>query len=192
MKIDKPPQRLSIDWKAYFKAYLERHGDPVRWGERLLFRDGRQYSALDYAGPEYAPPADEDELARLKIEYWRRRRVECKQRYDELKLHHDELVQLQHQKGGIPLTIKTATMDENTGLWHKVKSPLDLELMAMTLEMVRGLMAEADQELRTLIGDRHDRSDDPGEHGFNEGADPDEGGAGGGQTAQQVRTSVPV
>lgn len=65
---------VTIDWKATFEAFVERHGGlPVKHGGRLLFADGWEH-ALDYRGPEFPPPRDDTDegkeaLARLRWQY---------------------------------------------------------------------------------------------------------------------------
>src|SRR6185295_16041100 len=63
-------QRVRVDWRAYWKEFSRQHGDfPVKWRSRFLFRDGWTY-AMDYPGPEWPPPTDERELARMVRAYW--------------------------------------------------------------------------------------------------------------------------
>lgn len=66
-----PKTKLHLDWKEYFKKFVEVHGEPVEWQGRLLFRDGWQYSSTRYQGPEYPPPRDPAGLKALKMTYWR-------------------------------------------------------------------------------------------------------------------------
>ena len=63
--------KLRLDWREYFKKFVENHGEPVEWGGRLLFRDGWQYSSTQYQGPEVPPPEDLASLRGLKVAYWR-------------------------------------------------------------------------------------------------------------------------
>lgn len=64
------PQKIVLDWKAYFLEFCRKHGEPVQHGNRLIFKDGWTYSAFDYAGPEWHPPTDIHELDALVTRYW--------------------------------------------------------------------------------------------------------------------------
>jgi hypothetical protein len=66
-----PKTKLKLDWKEYFRKFVEEHGEPVEWQDRLLFRDGWQYSNTRYQGPEVPPLVDGDKLKTLKIAYWK-------------------------------------------------------------------------------------------------------------------------
>ena len=71
--------RIRLDWKAYFVAFCQEHGEgPLFHRGRLLFRDGWTYSSTDYKGPEWPPPEDEEELLKLLLTYWTLRRSAVK------------------------------------------------------------------------------------------------------------------
>lgn len=74
----KPPS-FQVDWREYFRRFCQAHGGaahpPFMKSGRLWFFDGWGYSATDWAGPEYPPPADKDELTRVKRIYWKLRRT---------------------------------------------------------------------------------------------------------------------
>jgi hypothetical protein len=64
---------VRLDWRAYWDAFRETHGgDPVPFGNRLLFRDGYMYSGYDYQGPEWPPSSER--LPMLRKFYWNARR----------------------------------------------------------------------------------------------------------------------
>lgn len=65
-----PKTELRLDWREYFKKFVEAHGEPVEWQGRLLFRDGWGYSSTQYQGPEYPPSEDPANLRTLKTTYW--------------------------------------------------------------------------------------------------------------------------
>lgn len=77
--------QLRLDWKAYFDAFCEKHGDPVEWGGRVLFPDGWTYSITSYQGPEYMPPEDPKALLRLQAEYWRVRYERIREVYHTVR-----------------------------------------------------------------------------------------------------------
>lgn len=68
---------VELDWGAYYKAFCQKHGEPVPFKGRLLFPDGWQYSSTDHRGPEWQPPQD-FELRNLRLSYWVIRRREVK------------------------------------------------------------------------------------------------------------------
>lgn len=63
------PNKIVLDWKAYFLQFCQEHGEPIEYGNVLLFRDGWRY-AMEYQGPEYPPPPDHRELDILVMKYW--------------------------------------------------------------------------------------------------------------------------
>lgn len=73
-----PDLDLALDWRAYFRAFLEAHGEPHEHGGRLWFEDGWSYSATSHAGPEWPPPSDPRELAEVRRRWLRLRRAEVK------------------------------------------------------------------------------------------------------------------
>lgn len=75
--INNQPLEIQLDWEAYFIEFCNKHGKyPVVYGKEkqlLLFPDGWTYDAINYEGPEYPPPKDKYQLARLQFYYWSRR-----------------------------------------------------------------------------------------------------------------------
>jgi len=89
--------RVRLDWLAYFKKFVEAHGEPeevdpvdteegITLYSRLLFPDGWRYSNFDYQGPEFPPP-DEPALSNLLLLYWRQRRSRLLKEHRELWDH---------------------------------------------------------------------------------------------------------
>jgi hypothetical protein len=107
------PFSIKLNWKAYYKAFVEVHGEPLIYGGRQLFPDGWGYSLSDYAGPEWPPPTEPLELAKLQICYWKRRlaiaMLERRNRQADL----DNLVQMQAARP-IPL-VHTVTLRDDEG-----------------------------------------------------------------------------
>lgn len=101
---------IRVDWRATFLAFVDLHGPPVRWGGRLLFRDGWSHAAADYRGPQWPPPQEPRELHRLKLEYQRERRRVLRMELDWLggilgafeemaRLRSGPIVLMQDRKG---------------------------------------------------------------------------------------------
>lgn len=66
---------IKLNWREYYLNFSREHGgNPIQYGNMLLFRDGWRYSLNSYAGPEHSPPEDEYKLKKLQLLYWRRRR----------------------------------------------------------------------------------------------------------------------
>jgi hypothetical protein len=73
------PQVLRLSWKSYYEQFKLKHGQPVLYlndkstfsNGLLLFPDGWTYSTDGYAGPEYPPPENPEDLKRLQVAYWR-------------------------------------------------------------------------------------------------------------------------
>lgn len=64
------PQKVKLDWKAYFLEFCKVHGEPEIVGNRLFFPDGWSYSSTDYGGPEWPPNPDNRILDREVKKYW--------------------------------------------------------------------------------------------------------------------------
>jgi len=83
---------IKIDWREYFRLFVERHGEPVKHGEHfLLFPDGWRYSSTKHEGPELEPPIDPREKTDLQLTYWHRVKVRL----------HNELQELEAQLKGL-------------------------------------------------------------------------------------------
>lgn len=73
--VSPPEGKIRLDWRAYFYRFCQVHGEPVLARGRLIFQDGWSYSATEYQGPEFAPPASNAELDKVVLEYWIERRA---------------------------------------------------------------------------------------------------------------------
>lgn len=105
--------RIKLDWKAYFTEFCERHGEPVRYKGRLLFDDGWMYSATDYAGPEWEPPADKATRLQLQQEYWQARYDMVMAEANGLRQELTNLTQLERVRQGAPLQQRVVKYKEN-------------------------------------------------------------------------------
>jgi len=153
-RVDESPEalgylRVDLDWEAYYVAFKEIHGDPVKYGEKLLFADGWMYSSTDPAGPEYRPPDDIVELRALQLRYWteRRRTVVSERNYLRNLTH--SLEALQKEKSA-PLQRRVVTVNEDGKMVDSVV-PLDIESIRMTrLLWLEGDVEECEKKLKEL------------------------------------------
>lgn len=143
--------QIRIDWKAYFKAFCEAHGDPILYKGRLLFPDGYQYSATDYAGPEYPP---EESLERAyRIVYYRERRKLLRERESALIRRLEALERLQSALS-VPLQYSWTDRDETTGKIMRGTQSLDFDIqLREPIEDVRADMKRCEEMLRELKDD---------------------------------------
>lgn len=103
---------LFLDWNAYFERFKELHGEPLRYGRRLLFPDGWTYNGFDQAGPEWPPPSDALTLCRLQRDYWKLRLNIVRTEYNVLFDLITNLRAMQRQKS-VVLQTTTVVRDDN-------------------------------------------------------------------------------
>ena len=114
VKHDSPPSSSSVqlDWRAYYYRFVEEHGQPVPWKNRLLFPDGWTYSNVDYTGPEYPPPTDPEDLLALRVYYWGRKIVELEKKLRKARNEMEALRRLQQQRS-VPLQCPVVYWDDD-------------------------------------------------------------------------------
>jgi len=150
------PPGLSLDWRAWFEEYVARHGDPVPWEGRLLFRDGSMHSAENYEGPHWHPPADPGQLEELQLAYWRIRRKEVKRYLEAYKDQLEQLVQSQHRAGEVPLMTRVVRMDE-AGNRRGESAAIDMPMLEARLTALEDMQDQADQEVELRVAIRRAR-----------------------------------
>lgn len=141
------PQRITLDWRAYFISFCDRHGEPVEWKGRLLFDDGWTYALTDYAGPEWGPPSDPGELDQTVTHYW----IIKKGKLDRLlaKLIHDfDMLKKTISMHSLPLQ-QTVKVSEGVGTQQKTV-PLNLDGLEARIEWVREDLYKCDERLQEL------------------------------------------
>jgi hypothetical protein len=142
--------RPVLDWRAYYLAFQEAHGEPVNWSGKLLFRDGYTYAAKDYSGPEWPPPQDPKELRRLQRAYWQIRKANLThllrvRRADLLALHEMQAAR------SVPLQHKTCIRDDQG---TKVQAQaLNLRDLEDRLRWTEHDLLECQERLDALNGD---------------------------------------
>lgn len=125
-----PPQRLRLDWRAYWESFKAKHskdGEPIPFGDRILFPDGWMY-AYDYRGPEWPPDHRELQLRRL-YQLVKRREVRIQMRAVAAAL--DSLRQLQTVKDA-PLMRSEFYIDDD-GKPARRSLPVDLDELTARL-----------------------------------------------------------
>ncbi len=145
-----PAVNLQLDWRGYFLLFCEQHGgNPIHHGGRLLFADGSTYSSTDYAGPEWAPPTDPEELRLLQRTYWLRRRAIVVNEAAELRQAIIGLQQMQSIRT-TPLQAQSSHLDPETNKWVVTRGDLDLTQMKGRLEWLESDVLVCAENLRDL------------------------------------------
>lgn len=146
--------RIRLCWKSYFKAFCQEHGEPIRWGKRLLFPDGWSYHALDHKGPEWAPPADAKLLALFLRKYWELRLALIQ---SQRKVIESDLRAIDEMQAARPIRLqeRKAYMDEQGDkvVTRYESQPVDLTLMT---ERLVWLAQEADKCVAKLRELQHE------------------------------------
>ena len=153
IRIESQENKLDLDWKEYFLNFLEEHGEPIHWQGRLLFRDGWQYCATNYQGPEYPPPKDIASLRGFKVAYWNLFRERLSEEIKRLEVNVNMLLEWQQQKS-MPLQQRIPYLGKTEGGLPVVKrgEPTDLDLSGLNyrLDDKRRWRDEAVAELERL------------------------------------------
>jgi hypothetical protein len=138
------------DWRAYFRSFHEQHEGlthpPMHYRGRLLYSDGWTYSSTDYAGPEWAPPEDKDELHAMQLWYWSRRRWRILANIRDIRKELDAIKTVSSMHSA-PLQQNVFYDEELPGGGKKrVKKAITLTHAVETFtEHLRRLLSEADQ-----------------------------------------------
>ena len=141
---------VNLNWRAYFVQFCTEHGnDPIIYGKRLLFRDGWQYSAYDFAGPEYAPPEDSKELVNLQKTYWKEKHRLIKSERKRLEMMKDSLWNFQNTKSAA-LQQAISFVDEDTKKRKVMIQGLDFSIIGGRIEWLNDEEFECEKELRNL------------------------------------------
>lgn len=150
----RPKTKLRLDWKEYFKKFVEAHGEPIDRDGRLLFRDGWQYSSTQYQGPEYPPPEDPANLKGLKITYWRLLYERLSREVDETFQQIKMLTDWQNERS-MPLQQRIAYLSTTEAglLVRKRGKPEDLDLSGLEANLAdrRYFKKEAQEMLNELV-----------------------------------------
>lgn len=155
MKIGQEPMTgaaarpVRLDWRAYFNRFCNDHGGfPVLVRGRLLFRDGWIYSSTDYAGPEWPPPEDAEELLDLKTEYWSLRREALLAIHRRIYSEVESLTAAQASKSS-PLQHSFSYRDDD-GQVSRGTADLDISAVRVKMDWVADDIKECDEHLRGL------------------------------------------
>lgn len=147
---------LTLDWDAYFDAFKEAHGEPVRWRGQLLFPDGWRYDGRDKTGEQYPPPTDTAQLHELQTCYWLSRLRLVRAERDWLREMVKGLRALERARG-MPLWRRGAVFDETTGKYANRAERIDLdEWENGRLAWLEQDVLDCEERLRHLLRGRHD------------------------------------
>lgn len=148
-----PLPRIRLDWKAYFRAFCEKHGPPVAYNtENLLFPDGWMYSHWDYRGPEFRPPEKPEELKALQMAYWRRRQRSLKRQLRDYQEQIEGLKVLQSAKDA-SLVKKDMSLG-NDGEIQIKRSDVDLSGLETQVLDLQGMYEDAKRNVNELENGR--------------------------------------
>jgi len=141
--------QVELDWRAYFFAFQAEHGgDPVMYGNRLLFRDGWRYSATDYAGPEWAPPEDKRELLLLRTAYWLKRLSMVKTERELVSRELKALAEMQAVRSAkLQQVVRFADED---GCRRQSSVQVDFDPLLARFKWLEGDIADCEQQLKEL------------------------------------------
>jgi hypothetical protein len=176
-----PKAKVKLDWRAYFRAFCDAHGDPVKSGGRMLFADGWTYSASSHAGPEWPPPADPRIAGKLRQRYWRLRREMVRGEMLEVGGRLEWLRGMAAAKSA-PLKQRVYYRTENDAgelaVVSEVKN-LDLSGLEERLKWLRKSLAEADEKLKEFDDVQQAGVREAGAENTDQGADRQHQGAAG-------------
>lgn len=148
-KPDSDRFRVRLDWRAYFNRFCQAQGEPVEHKGRWLFKNGWTYALTDYSGPEWEPPADTEELRKLKMAYWAKRRSMIKHELITLKFRHDGLRARQADLC-CPLQEVVAVNDVDGKPAGVETRDLQLDRIKLRIEWLEGDLEQCDGMLREL------------------------------------------
>lgn len=140
---------IKLNWRAYFQEFDQAHGgDPVVYGGRLLYPDGWRYALKDYAGPEWPPPEDEEELARLQYAYWGLHKQRLQQYLASRTRLVEGLRRLQVNKDQ-PLQHIASYLGEDGRMQNRIQA-LDLDDLETELAWGQQVLNDCETELQKL------------------------------------------
>jgi len=152
----KPKQKLvsvRLNWRKYFDVFCESHGkEPILLNNRLLFRDGWQYSAHDFAGPEYEPPKSERELKALKLRYWTERKYLIDEELTYLEQQETSLITFQTNKSA-PLQ-QTVVFTNDEGKREKAVQAVDFSIFDGRLIWLKADKKECINQIEQLTEEK--------------------------------------
>lgn len=139
---------IALAWRDYYISYREKHGGyPVRYKNRVLFRDAASYDLGNYAGREYPPPPDPAERAKLIGLYWRLRKLEINA---ELKKQRDIYNWLASVAADREMPLRRLVPIVLGGVAHRASEEINLEAMRQEILELENEIAECDQNLSNV------------------------------------------
>jgi hypothetical protein len=138
---------VELDWRAYFFAFMEKHGSsPVNYAGRLLFRDGWMYSDTAYEGPEWEP-LDAKQSKHLQAVYWKIRRQILKEEVFYLSNELTGLERLQLHKS-ITLQQQLFKHDEDGFHGRTISTDVDYDFLEMQLKLLKEDLETCERRLK--------------------------------------------
>ena len=142
-------QPIHLDWREYYKGFEKRHGEPILWKGRLLFRDGWQYSSTDYAGPEWEPPTDPVLLHEVQYLYWQERLKLVSTECEQLEMQLKGLVNLQQAKS-LPLVRKVKRWDPDSNSMKVDREEVSPDIFKGRLDWLHADIEECNEQLQII------------------------------------------
>jgi hypothetical protein len=149
-----PEDKIRINWVGYFITFCEHHGEPVLSGGRLLFEDGWTYSSTDYAGPEFPPPTNNDELDVLIKEYWTVRQAQLTREVAKLIHERDKLRKISDSHS-LPIQ-QTVKKEYNPSGY----APLNMSSLEQRIEWIQSDLIKCAKRLGEIEQYHKDKTND--------------------------------
>lgn len=145
-----PQLKLKLEWRAYYQRFSEMHGGyPIIYKGRQYFADGWSYSMTDYAGPEWPPPTDPEELATIQKVYWYTRWNRARNELMVLRERYDGLKGLQETKSA-PLQQIVTVRNEETKKVEKHIGDWSPAVFDHVLDFIEQEVQLADSKIKEL------------------------------------------
>ena len=149
---------VKVDWREYYRRFEQRHGEPISWKGKLLFRDGWTHSSKDHAGPEWEPPDDPLVLHSMQTVYWQERLKLVTQEKDLLEHNQRGIEALQRGKS-LPLVRRVKRWDEESQSMKVDREEVSPDMFKGRLDWLHADIAECIEHLEELKQTTETRSE---------------------------------
>lgn len=136
--------KLRINEKENYYTFYQLHGgEPVVYGNLLLFRDGWTYSRNSYAGPAFPPPQD---MRNLITKYWTIRKKALTEEHARLFNVFDAARKMaESTRQDVALEAYIVERDEQGT--RKTWSPISISEVQEKLNTLKAEIAECERNL---------------------------------------------